>query len=107
MTNRICGVHAVYEALVSRHQPIERIHIARETHSGKLKQIVDLARECGVPIRKEDRATLDRMAHGEVHQGVVAVSAEVPYSDFDVLFKPDKPVVVVLDGVEDPHNLHG
>src|SRR5437667_8945796 len=105
MTNRICGVHAVYEALVSRHQPIERIHIARETHSGKLKQIVDLARECGVPIRKEDRATLDQMAHGEVHQGFVAVSAEVPYSDFDVLFKPDKPVVVVLDGVEDPHNL--
>jgi len=105
MTNPICGVNAVYEALVSRHQPIERIHIARETHSGKLKQIVDLARECGVPIRKEDRATLDRMAHGEVHQGVVAVSAEVPYSDFDVLFKPDKPVVVVLDGVEDPHNL--
>jgi 23S rRNA (guanosine2251-2'-O)-methyltransferase len=104
MANRICGVHAVYEALASRRQPIERIHIARETHSGKLRDIVDLARERGVPTRKEDRATLDRMAHGEVHQGVVALSAEVPYSDFEVLFKPEKPVVVVLDGVEDPHN---
>ena len=105
MDNQICGVHAVYEALASRRHPIERIYLARETHSGKLKDIVELARECGVPIRKEDRAILDRMAQGRVHQGVIALSAEVPYSDFEVLFKPEQPVVVVLDGVEDPHNL--
>src|SRR5436309_4044012 len=105
MDNQICGVHAVYEALTSRRHPIERIYLARETHSGKLKDIVELARECVVPIRKEDRAILDRMAQGRVHQGVIALSAEVPYSDFEVLFKPEQPVVVVLDGVEDPHNL--
>lgn len=105
MDNKICGVHAVYEALASRRQPIERIHIAREAHSGKLKEIVELARERGVPVRKEERAILDRMAHGEAHQGIIAVSGEVSYADFEILFKPDKPLVVVLDGIEDPHNL--
>src|SRR5437867_10717493 len=105
MDNRICGVHAVYEALASRRQPIERIHIAREPYSGKLRDLVDLARERGVPVRKEDRAVLDRMAQGEVHQGVVALSAEVAYADVEILFQPEKPLVVILDGVEDPHNL--
>src|SRR3989442_8340814 len=84
MDNRICGVHAVYEALASRRQPIERIHIARETHSGKVKELLDLARERGVPVRKEERSILDRMAQGEVHQGVVAISGEVSYADFEV-----------------------
>src|SRR6266436_1544727 len=105
MTNRICGVHAVYEALVSRRTPIERIHIAREAHSGKLKEILELARERDVPVRKEERSVLDRMAGGTVHQGVIAVASALSYADFEALFKPDKPVVVVLDGVEDPHNL--
>lgn len=103
--NRICGVHAVYEALASRSQPIERIHIGREVHSSKLKEILELARERNVPVRKEERMVLDRMAEGEVHQGIIAVSAALSYTDFEVLFKVQKPVVVVLDGVEDPHNL--
>jgi 23S rRNA (guanosine2251-2'-O)-methyltransferase len=105
MDNRICGVHAVYEALASRRQPIERIHIAREVHSGKVKELLDLARQRGVPVRKEERTVLDRMAHGEVHQGIIAISAEVSYADFEVLFTAEKPLVVVLDGIEDPHNL--
>src|SRR5215510_13173158 len=105
MENRICGVHAVYEALASQRLQIERIHIAREAHSSKLKEILDLARDRGVPIRKEERVVLDRLAEGAVHQGIVAISAALSYADFDVLFKTDKPLVVVLDGVEDPRNL--
>lgn len=102
---RICGVHAVYEALVSQRLPIERIHIARETHSPKLKEILDLARERGVSIRKEERHLLDRLAEGTVHQGIIAITGAQSYADFEVLFKSAKPLVVVLDGVEDPHNL--
>ena len=105
MGEHICGVHAVYEALVSRRQPLERIHIARDGHSGKIKEILDLARERGVPVRNEERSVLDRMARGEVHQGIIAISGEVGYADFEILFKGDKPLIVVLDGVEDPHNL--
>ena len=105
MDNRICGVHAVFETLASGRQPIERIHIAREAKSGKLKDILELARVRNIPVRKEDRAALDRMAHGEVHQGIVAVCGEISYADFEVLFKTEKPLVIVLDGIEDPHNL--
>src|SRR5262245_58416440 len=105
MDNRICGVHAVYEALASQRLPIERIHISREAHSTRLKEILDLARERGVPVRKEERIVLDRLAEGAVHQGIIAISAALSYAEFDVLFKADKPIVVILDGVEDPHNL--
>jgi 23S rRNA (guanosine2251-2'-O)-methyltransferase len=105
MHDRICGVHAVYEALASDRPPIERIHIARESRSAKLKEILDLARDRGVPIRWEERPIIDRMADGAVHQGIIAISAALSYADFEVLFKPDQPLVVVLDGVEDPHNL--
>ena len=105
MHNRICGVHAVYEALASRRQPIERIHIARKSHSSRVKEILELAREQNVPVRREERAVLDRMAEGEVHQGIIAVSAALSYGDFEALFMSGKPLVVVLDGVEDPHNV--
>src|SRR5262245_22173730 len=105
MENRICGVHAVYEALASQRFPIERIHIARQTHSPKVKEILELARQRGIPVRKEERTILDRLAEGAVHQGIIAIAGALAYADFDVLFKSDKPLVVVLDGVEDPHNL--
>ena len=105
MHDRICGVHAVYEALASHRLPIERIHIARESRSAKLKEILDLARDRGVPVRWEERPIIDRMAEGAAHQGIIAISAALSYADFEVLFKPDQPLVVVLDGVEDPHNL--
>jgi 23S rRNA (guanosine2251-2'-O)-methyltransferase len=104
MERHIWGVHAVFEALASNRTPIERIHIAREAHSGKLKEILDLARERGVPVRKEERTVLDRLAGGVAHQGIIAISAAMAYADFDVLFKSGKPLVVALDGIEDPHN---
>jgi 23S rRNA (guanosine2251-2'-O)-methyltransferase len=105
MDNRICGVHAVYEALASGRQPLERIHVARETHSPKLKEILELARARGIPVRKEDRSVIDRIASGAVHQGIVAIGAEFTYAAFETLFSEKQPLVVVLDGVEDPHNL--
>jgi 23S rRNA (guanosine2251-2'-O)-methyltransferase len=85
--------------------PIERIHIAREAHSAKLKEILELARERGVAVRKEERLVLDRLAEGAVHQGIIAISAALSYAEFDTLFKSNRPLVVILDGVEDPHNL--
>src|SRR4029453_6136039 len=105
MDNRICGVHAVYEALASQRQPIERIHIAREAHSVKVKEILELARRQGVPVRKEERRLLDRMADGAVHQGTIAISAALAYAGFEVLLQSENPLIVFLDGVEDPHNL--
>src|SRR4029077_16200617 len=100
----ICGVHAVYEALTAG-KPIEKIQIAREAHSGKLREIVECARQRDIPVRREDRTVIDRLAQGTVHQGVIAVTAESKYGNFEDLFAQDHTLIVVLDGVEDPHNL--
>src|SRR2546427_4676698 len=105
MTNRICGIHAVYEALASERLLIERIHIARKTHSVKVQAIFDLARKRDIPIRQEERSVLDRIAEGGPHQGIVAITAALSYAAFEVLFHREKPLIVILDGVEDPHNL--
>ena len=101
----ICGVHAVYEALASGKQPVERIHILRDAHLPRLKQILDLARDRGVPVRKEERSVLDRIAEGVAHQGIVAIAGEAQYAPLERVFDSKVPCVVVLDGVEDPHNL--
>ena len=101
----ICGVHAVYEVLAAGSTPVERIHILRDAKLPRLKQILDLARERGVPVRKEERSVLDRIAGGLVHQGIVAVASEASYSSIEKVFESPTPCVVVLDGVEDPHNL--
>jgi 23S rRNA (guanosine2251-2'-O)-methyltransferase len=101
----ICGVHAVYEVLAAGRPPVERIHILRDAQLPRLKQILELARERGVPVRKEERAVLDKIAAGVVHQGIVAIAGEATYSPLEKIFESQVPFVVVLDGVEDPHNL--
>jgi 23S rRNA (guanosine2251-2'-O)-methyltransferase len=101
----ICGVRAVFEALASRRRPVERIHIAREASLSRFQDIIQSAQEQGVPVRREARAALDRLARGSIHQGIVAILGEFAYSSLEALFGSGKPLVVVLDGVEDPQNL--
>ena len=74
---------------------------------------MDLAREHNVPVKRAPRATLDRLTGGAKHQGVVAQVAAARYADADDLLdfistnigNGDAPLVVVVDGVEDPRNL--
>ncbi len=101
----ICGVHAVYEALAAGRQPVERIHLLRDAKLPRLKEILELARERGVPVRREDRSVLDRIAGGVVHQGIIAIAGEASYASLESVLEARSPCVVVLDGVEDPHNL--
>jgi 23S rRNA (guanosine2251-2'-O)-methyltransferase len=105
MGNQLFGVHTIYEALAGGNPPIERIYVGRETRSPKLQQVIELARQRNVPVRREDRNVLERMAPGTSHQGIIAVCGEFAYSPESVLFRTERPCVVVLDGVEDPHNL--
>jgi 23S rRNA (guanosine2251-2'-O)-methyltransferase len=62
-----------------------------------------LARRASIPVRFEPRAALDRMTGSSAHQGVVAVGAAQRYADLDAVAACE--MLVVLDGVEDPHNL--
>ena len=75
-----------------------------------MEEIVARARERGVPVRFEERSQLDRFAGGSQHQGIVALtSAKQAGSLEDILAassRSDRPgILVLLDGVEDPHNL--
>jgi 23S rRNA (guanosine2251-2'-O)-methyltransferase len=103
----IAGIHAVREALRAR-RPMERVLIhAAERSSGRLREIVEMCHGAAVPVRQETREAIDRLAAGAVHQGVVAITAAGGYADLaGVLDRLDHPgLLVVLDGVEDPHNL--
>ncbi len=68
-----------------------------------MQEIIDLARRASVPVRFEPRHALDRLAGTSAHQGVVALGAAKKYADLDSAASSE--LVVVLDGVEDPHNL--
>jgi 23S rRNA (guanosine2251-2'-O)-methyltransferase len=98
----LSGIHPVAEALRAKHS-LDRIMVAQGAGGPRLQEIIDLARRAGVPIRFEPRASLDRLAGSSAHQGVVAMGAASKYADLDAAAAT--PLVVVLDGVEDPHNL--
>jgi 23S rRNA (guanosine2251-2'-O)-methyltransferase len=99
----LIGVHPVVEALKAG-RSLERILIARGAGGHRLQEIIDLARQAATPVRFEDRGSLDRLAGVKSHQGVVAIGAEKKYAELeDVAATSD--LLVVLDGVEDPHNL--
>lgn len=96
----LIGIHPVREALKSG-RSIDRILVAKGAGGPRVQEIVDLAKGAGVPIRFEQRSALDRAATNQPHQGVVAYGAATKYSTI-----PDGArLLVVLDGVEDPHNL--
>jgi 23S rRNA (guanosine2251-2'-O)-methyltransferase len=99
------GIHSVYEALASDTRPIQRLHVSRGNVSEKLSRIVDMANDKGIPVRRESREALSRIASNAVHQGVVAVVSARPYASLEVVLEHDSPLLVVLDGVEDPQNL--
>jgi 23S rRNA (guanosine2251-2'-O)-methyltransferase len=99
----LIGIHPVIEALRAR-RPLERILVARGAGGQRLQELIDLARGAGTPLRFEDRGALDRMSGVKSHQGVVALGAEKSYADLDDIV-PAADLLVVLDGIEDPHNL--
>ena len=108
--DRLTGIHAVREALEAG-RALERILIAKGRQDSRIEDIVRLAREQNVSLRFEDRAQLDRLSESKDHQGVVAITASRPAASLeDILSRANadaeqKGLIVLLDGVEDPHNL--
>ncbi len=99
----LAGIHPLREALRAA-QPLDRVIVARGLAGARIQEILDLARERGIPVRFEPREALDRLAGRTPHQGVVAVAAAHRYADLDDLAAASG-ALVLLDGVEDPHNL--
>ena len=104
----IYGINAVTEALKARGRAFEWVGVAKDRHDLRLQRVVEESRRNGIAVRFVPRAELDRMAGNNAHQGVVAVTSAKQYSDLDDVVAAKRgqySLVVVLDGVEDPHNL--
>jgi 23S rRNA (guanosine2251-2'-O)-methyltransferase len=101
----IVGVHSVYEALASAQRRVQRLHVSRGSMPKKVRQIVEIANARGIQIRREGRDALDRIARGIPHQGVAAIVGVPSYVPFERILESEKPLIVVLDGVQDPQNL--
>ena len=104
----IYGINAVSEALKARGRAFEWVGMAKERHDLRLQRLIEDCRRLAVPVRFLQRTELDRMAGNAAHQGVVAVTSAKQYSDLDDVVgakRGQHSLVVVLDGVEDPHNL--
>jgi 23S rRNA (guanosine2251-2'-O)-methyltransferase len=97
------GINAVREALRAG-RPLDKVLIAKGAAGPRVQEIVDLCRAQRVPVRFEPRDALDRLSKGVSHQGVIAVGAVHPYVDLSTVLEGAR-LLVVLDGVEDPHNL--
>ncbi len=89
-------------------RPVNKILVAGGAGGSALSEIVALARQKGVPVQKTDRRQLDKLARGANHQGVVARAAAKEYAELEDIVRISKtklPLVILLDGVQDPHNL--
>ncbi len=108
--DKLTGIHAVKEALEAA-RALEYVLVAKGRQDTRAEEIVQLARRNGIPVRFEERGQLDRAAGTRDHQGVVAIGAARAASTFeDILANANKEkgkpgLIVLLDGVEDPHNL--
>jgi len=104
----IYGINAVSEALKARGRAFEWVGMAKERHDIRLQRLIEDCRRLSVPVRFLQRSEIDRMAGHVAHQGVVAVTSAKQYNDLDDVVaakRGDYSLLIVLDGVEDPHNL--
>jgi 23S rRNA (guanosine2251-2'-O)-methyltransferase len=99
----LAGIHPVREALRAG-LPLDRVLVVKGGAGPRLQEVIELCRERGIPVHFEPRAYLDRAAGRAAHQGVVAFSAAERYASLQQT-SAGRGLHVVLDGVEDPHNL--
>lgn len=105
--NIIVGRNPVTEALKSG-RDIDKLVVSAE--DGSMKKILALAKERKIPVMKAEKAALDRIAPGQAHQGVCAYVSAYAYAELEDIFRiaeerGEDPFVIVLDNLEDPHNL--
>ncbi len=105
----IVGRQPVLEALRSG-QEINKILVAKGPRQGSIREIFALAREQAIVVQEVERSVLDTLSESTNHQGVLAQMAGVSYLELgELLAKPKDanwaPFLILLDGVQDPHNL--
>lgn len=104
----LIGRNPVMEALKSG-RGITKLMVLRDAE-GSVKKILGMAHDKNIPVQTVERAVLDRAAYGGPHQGVVAHVSDYEYSEVSDMLelaaeRNEPPFIIILDGIEDPHNL--
>lgn len=108
MNDVIYGIHSVSEALKSRERSFDYVAVARDRTDPRVQRIIDECRASGVSVRFVPREEIDRTTQTNGNQGVMAITSRKKYSDVDQMLEYKNgryAFLLVLDGVEDPHNL--
>jgi 23S rRNA (guanosine2251-2'-O)-methyltransferase len=103
------GRNAVLEALRSQ-RPLDKIYLVRANRSKPLEEIRRLAREQGIAVQELGKRRLDQISVTQNHQGVIARAPVKAYVGIEEILavaedKKQAPLLLILDGIEDPHNL--
>jgi len=107
--NLIVGKQPVLEALKSR-QPIERILILHGTTGSHIDQAKQIARKLAVPVKETDKERFAEIAGDTLTQGIIAIIDSYRYAEIEEILavaqqKNESPFILILDEIEDPHNL--
>ena len=105
----IVGRNPIME-LIKSGKDVEKLYIQRGEREGSITKIFAEAKKRGIVITEVDKKRLDELALGNAHQGVAAIVSAVEYKTVEELVniareKGEAPLIVVCDGVEDPHNI--
>ena len=106
----VVGRNAVRELLKSQ-RPVDKIYVKKGgAHEGSITVLISEAISKGIPIVEVEAQKLDYIAQGSNHQGIVAQAAMKEYSTIDDMLelaaeRGEKPLIVIADSIEDPHNL--
>lgn len=109
ITMMIVGRNPVLEALKNE-RAIDILYVKHGEKEGSIKKIIAMARERHLMIKEVDRKKLDELSEGSVHQGVVAAMQQYEYADLEEVLasirrRGEQPFFLILDEIEDPHNL--
>ena len=107
--DKVIGRNSVLELLKSR-KDINKLYIQKGERHGSITEIIAKAKENKVIIQEVEKFKLDEMAEGVNHQGVIAIVPPFEYASVDDILdyaksKNEDPFIIMLDGIEDVHNL--
>lgn len=108
MSDVLYGIHPVTEALKRRERRFDYVAVSKDRSDPRVLRIIDDCRAQGVTVKFVPREDIDKATQTNTHQGIMAVTSRKVYSDIDDLLQVRRgshAFILVLDGVEDPHNL--
>jgi 23S rRNA (guanosine2251-2'-O)-methyltransferase len=109
-TRVVFGIRPVEELCRARPRDVSVVYVAEGNHSPELAQALGVARDRGIAVEVRPRRLVAALAGSGVHQGVVAVAGAYRYAELPEIFAAaeaagEAPLLLLLDGITDPHNL--